>query len=146
MTTSTNTATNSNNSNNTSILDYDSISFEFISNECDEGIKSYRYKCHYENYYDDILSTNAVFYGSVLDKMEVLENLRKARDKIKEQEKEYNELENKYFDLQDEIGELRNSNTSNEEIRMLRQTIRRQMQTIASLQLRLNQQRTNTQE
>ena len=45
--------------------------------------------------------------------------------------------------LEEENEELRNTNIADREIRMLRQTIRQQMQTIASLQMQLNQNRIN---
>ena len=106
-----------------------SLEMDYISNECDEGIKLYWYETYYENYYDDISATNTVFHGSVLDKMEVLEDLRKARDKIKKQEREYNELENKYFDLQDERLDLEKENDKlrkeNERLRFKNERLRK---------------------
>ena len=53
------------------------------------------------------------------------------------------ELERENENLKYKNEQLRNSNTSNDEMRMLRQTIRRRTQTIASLQLQLNQARIN---
>ena len=68
MTSSTNTATNT-----TNIYSHE-LENDYIRNECDEGIKLYWYKQHYENYYNDISASNAVFHGSALDKMEVLDD------------------------------------------------------------------------
>ena len=154
MTSSTNTATNTNNTNNTATTNYD---HDEIIEEFEKDYQQSRKKWlpkHYKNknkmlyfkYRDE-------FKNLIENKLELLEFMEwhdKLRDESADQQEQIDKLEHKKYkleikieELEDEIDELRNSKTSNEEARALRQTIRQQMQTIASLQLQLNQHKIN---
>ena len=153
MTTSTNTATNTN-SNNTTITNYE---HDEIIEEFEKDYQTSRRKWlpkHYKNRNKQLyFKYRDEFKNLIENKLELLEFMERhdeLRDELADQQEKIDKLEHKKYkleikieDLEAEIEELRNSKTSNEEARMLRQTIRRQMQTIASLQLQLNQARIN---
>ena len=149
--TTTNTATNTTTNNNTN-YEHDEIIEEF-EKDYQKSKRKWLPK-HYENrnkrlyfkYRDD-------FNHFIKNKLELLEFMERHNKLLKEsgeQQDQIDKLKYKCYKLrvkkeglEDEIDELRNSKTSNEEARALRQTIRRQMQTIASLQLQLNQHKIN---
>ena len=95
----------------------------------------YYYQCYYENYW----THNRLYH----DPIELMEFINDTIEEEKYHMKEYDEMQEKIENLEKENQELKNSSTPEAEVRALRQTIRRQMQTIASLQMQLNQNRIN---
>ena len=119
-------------------------SLDDIYEENEEFEKEYQNE--YNNLYEQFYKHMKYLYLFKHDPMDLLcfiDNYKYLKKYIRKVERE---KDKKIQKLQLENDELRDSKISNEEMRALRQTIRRQAQTIASLQLRLNQSRINTQE
>ena len=141
MTTSTNTASNSNNTINKGFLYSEQIDWNLLEEIVDD-------EKHLEWDIEDYEALYRKFYNNI-EYVDLFHDTVELLDFIimhKRISRENTELIDENAELERENEELRHSNTTNtsdEEIRMLRQTIRRQMQTIASLQLRLNQNRIN---
>ena len=116
-----------------------SLTLNYYDEERKFLAKIEEYEYYYERYYKNYWTHHQLYNDPVKLFEFICESINEEKRYFKEMEK----LEKENEKLEEENEELKNSSVPIEEVRALRQTIRQQMQTIASLQMRLNQNRIN---